>query len=425
MKKLVIFLFLSGNLFGLKARDNFNTYFEPNTLRFDYIQAGDAENANIYFSQLRRQKGWAGPRDGLIDPFRYGEYMLEVFDSVSNRLIFSHGYSSLFAEWQTVPEARELSRSFYESVLMPFPKNTIRIVIYKRNRSQAFEWLYEQYVNPHSKYIAKDRLYDFPVKVIRKSGDPSRKVDLLILPEGYTAQEMDKFVKDAKRFDSLMFDWSPYKNFKQKFNVSIIEAPSAESGTDFPGADTWKNTLFNSGFNTFGLERYLMTTDMKTIRDVAAEVPYDQIYILVNTAKYGGGGIYNFYNVCTSDNKYSEEVFMHEFGHGFACLADEYYTSDVAYTDYYDLSTEPYQPNITTLVRFDTKWQDMIKPGVPVPTPEIPAFDSVVGVFEGGGYAAKNVYRPMINCTMKSNIRDGFCPVCQKAIVDMIHYYTR
>jgi hypothetical protein len=105
-------------------------------------------------------------------------------------------------------------------------------------------------------------------------------------------------------------------------------------------------------------------------------------------------------------------------------LADEYYTSDVAYQDFYSLDVEPLDPNLTTLVDFDSKWKDMVENGTPIPTANTEKYEDVLGAFEGGGYVEKGIYRPKQDCTMKSIVVDNFCPVCKRAIVQMIDFYT-
>ncbi len=199
---------------------------------------------------------------------------------------------------------------------------------------------------------------------------------------------------------------------------------SEQSGTDIPAENIWKSTIANSSFYTFDVDRYLMIYDNKTLRHLASNAPYDQIYVLVNTSKYGGGSIYNHYSVCVSDNPNSEYIFVHEFGHGFAALGDEYYTSEVAYSEFYPLDVEPLDPNLTTLVNFDSKWKDLIEEGTPIPTPVIKEYYDKIGVFEGGGYSAKGVYRPAYDCTMKSISIDNFCAVCKRAIQRMIEFYS-
>jgi hypothetical protein len=234
---------------------------------------------------------------------------------------------------------------------------------------------------------------------------------------------MDKFLADAERSASYIFSEEPFQSLRDQFNIRAVKSASPDSGTDIPGQGIWKNTVMNSGFYTFGIERYMTTMDYKSVCDVAANAPYDQIYILVNTDKYGGGGIYNHYSISAADNLQSRAVVIHEFGHAFGGLADEYYTSAVAYNDYFPLDVEPWNPNLTTLVDFDSKWKDMVPEGTPVPTPAEDQYKDVVGVYEGGGYVAKGVYRPMIDCRMHTN--DAvFCPVCSTALRKMVARVT-
>jgi len=235
---------------------------------------------------------------------------------------------------------------------------------------------------------------------------------------------MEKFLKDAKRSAEFIFSEEPFMSHRKDFNVRAVKSYGNDSGTDIPGENIWKDTPVNSNFYTFGIERYMTTTDYQAVCDVAANAHYDQVYIIVNTDKYGGGGIYNYYSISAADNMSSRAVVIHEFGHAFGALGDEYYTSAVAYNDFFPLDVEPWAPNLTTMVNFDSKWKDMLKKKTPVPTPEAEEYENTVGVYEGGGYVAKGVFRPMIDCRMHSNDAE-FCPVCSKAIVEMIERYTK
>lgn len=425
MKKTFLLFILLASVSGLlRAQPVYEDYFVNKTLRLDYIQAGNAKNTNLYLQQLKSEPYWGGSKQNLLDIFNYGEYKLQVFDSATGKLIYSRGYSSLYQEWQATAEAQTISRGFYETVTMPYPKNSILVQIDKRNKEEVFEKIFETRVNPSDYMILSGKSPKYETKKVLDSGDPSVKVDMVIIPDGYTKDDMQKFEKDVERFMGYFFNCSPYKENKSKFNIWIVKAPSEESGTDLPGKNIWNNTILNSSFYTFGIERYLMTTDIKSVRDVSACAPYDQIMILVNSGQYGGGAVYNYYNMTSSDNDYSDYVFCHEFGHGFGSLADEYYTSDVAVVDYINQKIEPNAPNITTLVDFGKKWKSMVKEGTPIPTPSTPEYKDVVGAFEGGAYVSKGVYRPMQDCTMKSRLRDSFCPVCKDALQRMINFYS-
>lgn len=412
-------------LFFTQAVDAaFGDYFLNKSLRIDYFHTGDWQSEMYSIDKLIEEPYWGGTKTNLIDPFSYGSYNCRVYDLPSNTLIFSYSYSTLFSEWQTTAEAKKITSSFPETVLMPYPKNKVRVEFNSRNKKGAFEKKYEFTVDPASYFIQKENKYPFPTFDILINGDPAVKVDIVFIPEGYTKEQMPKFRKDCQKFSDYLFKVTPYKQNKDKFNIRGIEAPSKESGTDFPGLGIWKNTLINSCFYTFDTERYLMTKDNTTLRYVASNMPYDQIVIIVNTDHYGGGAIYNHYAVCVSDNTSDEYVFTHEFGHSFAGLGDEYYDSETSYNDFYPLSIEPWEPNLTTLVNFESKWKNLLSADVPVPTPKDPKYANVIGVFEGGGYVTKGVYRPSYDCSMKSNSVDHFCLVCRNAIIKMIGYYT-
>jgi len=419
-----IFYFLILLTLTVPAQVKFDDYFEPKTLRVDYFHTGDKDHDSYSIDELRKEPYWGGSKTNLIDKFEYGEFKIEVRDSASDKLIYSRGFSTLFGEWQTVKEAQQVVKSFSETFTMPYPKKPVMLDFFTRDKKNVYIKKFSYQINPATYFITPEQRLKYESFEVHNSGDPSSKVDIVIVPEGYTAGEMNKFKEDCKKFAGYLFNASPFKENKNRFNIWGIEAASQDSGTDIPAKYVWKKTLVNSTFYTFDLERYLMTYDNKSVRDVASNAPYDQVYILVNTNIYGGGAIYNHYSVCVANNKYEEYIFTHEFGHGFAGLADEYYTSDVAYENFYPLDVEPWEENITTLVDFDSKWKSLVKKDTPVPTPAAAENKEVVGVFEGGGYVAKGVYRPEMDCTMKSITVDNFCEVCKKAIQDMINFYS-
>jgi len=402
----------------------FDDYYENKTLRLDYFHSGDKENNYYSFDELIEEPYWGGSKVNLIDKFNYGRYKFEVYDVASNQLIYSRGYSTIFNEWQTTKEAKHTLKTFSETIVFPFPKKPVLVKFYASDRKNEWIKKFEYEINPENYFIKPERVDEYKNFEVLNSGDPSVKVDIVIIPEGYTEDEMDAFKEDCEKFAGYLFNASPFKENLEKFNIWGIEAPSIESGTDIPKEDIWKKTLVNSTFYTFDLERYVMTYDNKTLRNVASNAPYDQIYVLVNSDKYGGGSIYNHYSMSVTKNKYFEFIVTHEFGHGFASLADEYYTSDVAYQDFYPLDVEPTDPNLTTLVDFDSKWKDLIEDGTSIPTPDTDEYKNKVGVFEGGGYIEKGIYRPAHDCTMKSTSVDNFCPVCKRAIQQMIDFYS-
>jgi hypothetical protein len=402
----------------------FGKYFKNSTLRFDYYHSGSVEAEYVMPDEMILEGKWAGPRQNLIDPFNYGADKIMVYDSLSGKLIFTRGFSSLFIEYQATEEAKSQCGNFPESILMPLPKKTVRLEYYSRGKDMTWVKRYEAFINPHKDDMIIKTGNVFPSETILRSGNPKKKLDLVILPEGYTADEMQKFREDCARFAGYLFETDPYGEFIKKINIRAVLAPSEESGTDIPGDTVSKSTLLNSSFNTFGTDRYLMTTDFKKVRDVASCVPYDQIIILVNHPSYGGGGIYNFYAISTVDNEHSGFVFTHEFGHSFAGLGDEYSGAGSAVEDFYSRDKEPWEPNITTLVDFEAKWKDILPADTPVPTPDNDEWKGKTGVFEGAGYMEKGVYRPYIDCSMNVVRFNNFCPVCKRSIVRRIEFYT-
>jgi hypothetical protein len=294
-----------------------------------------------------------------------------------------------------------------------------------RERNGSFSKLYETTIDPNDYFIRKEKTVNASYSKIYYAGDPATNVDLAFIAEGYTTAEMGKFREDVKKMADDLFAEAPFSQFKDKFNIYAVEAISAESGTDIPGEKSYVNTALNASFYTFDLDRYLTTQDLKSVNDYAAVVPHDNIIVLINSNKYGGGGVYNYYSGTTVGHPLSPKVFVHEFGHGFAGLADEYYSSEVAYEEFYPLNVEPWEPNITTMVNFDAKWKKLIAKETPIPTPDEEKYGNVTGLFEGGGYSAKGIFRSEQDCRMKSNSPKGYCSVCRDAVKKMIEFYTK
>jgi hypothetical protein len=444
--KRVLFIFLA--LVPFAAHAQFDRWFEPKTMRLDYHHAGDARNEEFYFSSLHEEPLWAGSHTSLVDEKDYGNLFFKVVDAATGEVIYSRGYCTLWSEWQTTAEAKTLRKSMPESIVFPFPKADVRVEIYTRDR--AGEWVkkYEQAISPKSYFISKyPSLYEtFDVEV---HGSPEHKVDIVILPEGYTASERAEFEAAAGKFVEEMFAFEPYRELRESFNVRAVWVPSVESGVTMPGRGEWKNTSAKASFWTFDSERYQMTEDFHTLRDQARHVPYELIYILSNTDKYGGGGIYNFYGISSAGAGAPSRagVYVHEFGHLLLGLGDEY-VGGVSYDEesMYPTDREPWEENLTTLVDFESKqWSRMLPEGTPIPTPltrpepghitapkagEAPAKQRIgaeeLGVYEGGGYVSKGVYRPLPNCLMNNlHTIDHFCPVCEAAIRERIEFLCR
>ncbi len=410
--------------FGCVAKSDFEQFFSSKTLRIDYMLAGNSGVTKAYVVRLKEEPIWGGSTQNMIDTLGLGMFKIEMIEKKSGTLIFSKGFCTLFEEWQTTEESKTMNRSFQQSNCLPFPKVRVDVMVSKRSKLNQWIEILKVEIDPESVDINKDKVAQLEVRDIIKSGNPNNCVDLVFLAEGYTADEMEQFYADAALFTNKLFEVEPFKINQSKFNVKAIGTISNESGTDDPNKKIWKNTCFNSSFNTFHTDRYLETFDVFNIYNAASLVAYDQIVVLVNTSKYGGGGVYNHFSVVAAKNSSSKTVFVHEFGHAFGGLGDEYYTSEVAYSDYIDLKTEPWEPNLTTLVNFELKWKDMVDKSTPVPTPDQQKYESVVGAFEGGGYTAKGVYRPKLDCRMKSNASPAFCPVCSRAIQRVIKQLT-
>ena len=424
MKTGIIILTLMLLSMQLSAQQaDFDTYFEPKTLRFDFYLAGDAKQQTAYFDGFRQEPVWGGPVTNLIERFNYGDYAIELYDKESNKLIYSTHFCTLFQEWRTTAEAKQTGKAFQNSAVMPYPKKDIILKLLARNyNTNKFELLYQTEVDPGSIYIDRSKLADNRIEKIQYNGNSNEKVDLVYIAEGYTRNEQEKFFKDVKRLNDSLFRWEPFSKRCNDFNVWAVGLVSEESKTDYPGKDIWNNTILNSSYWTFGIDRYLTTTDYKLVRDAVWNVPCDAIIIVVNTDTYGGGGIYNFYDMVTADDKRSGRVIAHEFGHSFGGLADEYFESAVTYDEsIFNLKTEPWQPNVTTLIDFDIKWKNMLPKNTPIPTPVDKSQPYKLGVYEGAGYMLKSIYRPADCCMMRNN--NPFCPVCQQSINKMIDFY--
>ena len=412
-------------LLPMMAWAQFDQYFTESSLRVDYCLTGNSISTSYSLKELIHEPYWSGSKTNLIDTLEFGNYIVKVFEAGTDKLLFSKGYQNLYGEWTTTPEAQKTTKTFDESVIVPFPKVKVDIVLLRKTwEGQLVEGM-RLPVSPDDYFIRNyDNLNLSVYDAWIGNKDITKAVDIVILPEGYTQAEMGKFVKDCDFFVKSLFSYAPYDRYRGSFNVRGVMVPSEESGCTMPGDHIYKNTAMRFSFWTFDSERYCMSTDNRDIRDLAGQVPYDQIYILVNTKKYGGGGIYNFYCSSAASNSFSSDVIIHEFGHGFAGLADEYYTDETGYDHMYNLELEPWEPNLTSLVDFSNKWGDMINKKTPVPTPREPKYEQTIGVFEGGGYEAKGMYSPHMDCLMKTFKGHEFCPVCQRAIERMILYYS-
>jgi len=420
MKHWIVILFVLA-FHAAPGQAGYQQHFTGDAFRLDFLFAGTSDNQVIYPQQMKKESNWAGPKNHLIRPFGYGNYQVRVMDTTGGKILYTRGFSTLFGEWLTTEESNSSSRAFQHTIRIPFPRHPVILQI--KPRGEDHQVLWEEVIRPRDYFIISEKPPKAEVVQLDSAGRPYESVDLAFVAEGYRGQEMDQFVKDVKRIKDYILSQAPFHDYRDRFNIYAVQAVSQESGTDVPGEHIYKHTALNTSYYTFDVPRYLTTFDTHCLRDYAANVPYDHIFILINTARYGGGGIYNHYSAATANHMLSRQVALHEFGHGFAGLGDEYYNSDVAYSEFYNLQKEPWEPNLTTLVDFESKWKDMVDAQTPVPTPRDPRYSVKVGAFEGGGYVAEGIYSPYMNCRMKSNQANGFCPVCQRAIEKMIRYY--
>lgn len=426
---------------------NAQTYdedFADSTLRLDYVLAGNAHEQHIYFSEAQRTSRWAGRRARLTEAPLHGSGQLTLTDHATGRLLFIHTFSSLFQEWQATEEATKLERAFQTSFNVPMPKRPVDVKLTLTDFHNQVTGQMQHTLDPADILIRQTPTPQVPFYYVWKGqdGEPdiTRCIDLAIVAEGYTRDEMDKFRNDCQRVVDALFAHEPFTSMKSRFNVVAVPAESADSGPSIPHQGRWHQTPAATHYDTFYSERYLMTDQMHRLYDQLNGIPFEHIIVLVNSDIYGGGGIYNQLTVTTSDHPTFRQVLVHEFGHAYGGLGDEYFYDD-SYETMYPADTEPWEPNLTTLVDFPSKWADMVPEGTPIPTPpaKIPNYRQIktdkerqqlnaatqrVGVFEGGGYQSKGVYRPAQECRMKVNEVEYFCPVCSRALVCITDFYT-
>ena len=406
---------------------DFETYFNDRTLRVDYVFSGNASKQEVTLDELVSLPQWAGRRHALDSLALEGNGQITMRDKQSGKVIYRTSFSSLFQEWVSESEAKRVTRSFENSFLLPFPKQQAVITVELKDAHRKTVASFTHEVNPNDILIHQKGYHHVtPHRYLMKNGPADKCIDIAIMAAGYPEAEMELFYKDAQAACEAIFAHAPFKELKDRFNVVVVSTPSQDSGVSIPRKGEWKETAVSAHFDTFYSDRYLTTRSVKKMHDWLAGIPYEHIVILANTDTYGGGGIYNSYLLTTAHHPMFKPVMVHEFGHSFGGLADEYaYTEDPS--PMYPYSIEPWEPNITTLVNFESKWKDMLPEGTKIPT--APQTDpakvfSEVGVYEGGGYSLKGIYRPVTECRMKINEAPRFCPVCERSLTRMIHFYT-
>ena len=447
--------------------------FAAETMRVDYYHTGNDKEERFSLDRIVVEPlPWPGNPAQPVDRTNSGKYFFEVADAESGRVLYSRGFSSIYGEWETTAEAQQVNRTFSESLRFPAVERPARVVLRKRDAANAFRDIWSFTIDPADKFIERGMPGPAagPVIRIHESGDPTTKLDLLILGDGYTAAERSKFERDARQLAAALFEISPFRERKGDINVWGLVPPSPQSGISRPSQGIHRRTPLGTTYDAFDSERYILTFENRTFRDIAANAPYDVVEILVNSSTYGGGGIFGLYSTVAADSEWARYLFVHEFGHHIAGLADEYYTSDVAYLPPGE-KIEPWEPNATALLDpADLKWKELAQPGTPIPTPwpkeQFEAFarniqerrrairaadrpeaemDALfreqmghdmmllgssryagrVGAFEGANYEAQGYYRPEVDCIMFTRDEVPFCRVCQRAIAAIIDLYAR
>ena len=416
-------------LIGLNSAtaQHFDDYFADQTLRIDYTFIGNSHEQHVALREMSKHDNWWGRRVNLAEVPLEGNGDLTLYDAESNKVIYKTSFSSLFQEWITTEEAYRVTKSFEFTILVPMPsKSTIAEVVLRDNTGK--ESHFQHTITPDDVLIHdRSAQQPLPYTYMHKGGDSKECIDVVILAEGYTAEEMELFMEDARITTEEILSYEPFNSHREKFNFIAIASPSKDSNVSVPQDGAWRETAVGSNFMTFYMERYLTSGNVYAMYDLATNIPCEHFIILANTDTYGGGGIYNSYTLTTAHHKDFRPVVVHEFGHSFGGLGDEYFYLTVDNNDeMHSLSHEPWEPNITTLVDFDSKWADMVEKGIEIPTKvtEERSKNYTVGVYEGGGYRAKGIYRPVDVCRMRNNTAERFCPVCERAIERVILHQT-
>ncbi|HSD68896.1 MAG TPA: M64 family metallopeptidase [Woeseiaceae bacterium] len=441
------------------------------TMRLDYYHSGNAESETFSIDELVLEPlpfpgNLAQPKDKTLR----GKYAFEILDKESGALLWSRSFSSIYGEWETTAEAKRIDRTFHESLRFPAPPSEFRVVIRKRGADNSFVTVWETGLDPDDYLVHRESApYRDDVTAIQYNGDPRNKVDLLLLGDGYTADEIGTFLERAKELTEVFLSTSPFRERRSDFNVWALAPPARESGVSRPSTGTYRDSPIGATYDAFRSERYVLTYDNKAWRQIASSAPYDFVEILTNSDTYGGGGIYGLYSTAAAHSEWAAYLFVHEFGHHFAGLADEYYTSSVAYEAPGSI-TEPYEPNVTALLDpARLKWKPHTESATPIPTPwpkeayeehslayqarraqmraenvaesemnqlfredqefsdglfSTAPYRDAVGAFEGANYQSKGYYRSEMNCIMFTRSND-FCRVCSDAIEQVIDEYTR
>ena len=423
--RITIMLFIVALCSTLSRAQRFEVFFDDKTLRIDYNFAGDVNRQEISVDQLNVSPHWYGKRQRLAELPVEGNGQITVRSHRTGEVIYRHSFSTLFQEWLSYPEAQTVRKSFENVFLVPMPKDTVDITLdLRNNRREVMATLTHQVVPTDILIRRIGEKNVTPYVTIQQAKDSLHCIHIAYMAEGYQAHEMSTFINDVHVAMEALFEHEPFKSMRDRFHIVAVKSLSQESGTSEPGKGIWKNTALHSHFDTFYSSRYLTTLHLKDMHDWLAGIPYEHIIVLVNSDRYGGGGVLNSYNLSTTHHSKYRPVVVHEFGHSFCGLGDEY-AYEIEEVPMYPKDIEPWEPNLTTLVDFPSKWQDMIDKKTPVPTPLAEKYKDKVGVYQGGGYNVRDVYRPYQDCRMRTNEHPVFCPVCQRALTQLIDFYTK
>lgn len=441
----VLFLYMLGLVLIAETTDSdFSRHFRDRTLRIDYYHTGNGEIDTITLDRMYKEGTWAGPVRFLRDEFNNGQYYVKVFEADTDELLYSRGFNSYFYEYRTTePAIQGQKRTFHESVRVPFPRRPVRLVLQNRDRKMQLQTAFTLEIDPGKDYFdTAPPAGAVQIMNLLQSGHPHHCVDLALVAEGYRPEDRQKLERDFARAREVLFSREPFASHRDRFNLYGVFAPSRDAGCDEPRQKRYRDTAVESSFNALDLARYLLVESNPRLQNILSRVAFDAVIVMVNHERYGGGGIYNQYCVFTADSRASAYLLLHEFGHSFAGLADEYYSSRVSYNEFVPPGVEPMEPNVTALLDpANLKWKHLMKPGTPIPTPwEKKQFDKlsaaeqarhlkrdeyrgVVGAFEGAMYASEGMYRPTIDCIMFSRNTLNYCPVCRNAVERVIRHY--
>ena len=468
----LVLLTLAFTVLGAAPTSAAATAAPPRTLRVDYVHSGNAREERFALERVVIEPlPWPGDPEKTLDDTNLGKYFFEVIDRGTRRVLYSRGFASIFGEWETTGEAANVNGAFGESLRFPAPAAPVQLVISKRDAANDFREVWSTVIDPADMLVDRSSPPGAgELLALQRSGEPVDKVDLLILGDGYTAVERGKCEGDAKRLMGMLFTVEPFASRRADFNVWGLCPAAAESGIARPSTGIHRRSPVGATYDAFRSERYVLTFDNRAFRDVASQAPYEFVEIMTNSNTYGGGGIFGQFATVAADSEWAPYLFVHELAHHFAALADEYYTSDVAYEPAAN-RIEPWEPNVTTLLDpARLKWRDLVGPGTPLPTPwgkeafearsrEIQAerrriraerrpeseMDALfrrqreeeearfaaephahdVGAFEGANYEAKGYFRPQVDCVMFTRDRVPFCAVCRRAIERVIDLYAK